>query len=162
LRVQRWRSSHKARNFSTADRWRDSLEGLVIRVNPDSTETHPMHIAIWLITAFFFGLWTVLAWGVATVLGIDPNWVGDLKPLFAKLPFGGLLETWIPNWLAYVNTGIELTRVVLGWLGSTGTWLVWAVWGVGTFLLLTVAAILSLVVASVAKLPVAGKRSASA
>jgi len=127
-----------------------------------------MPIAIWLITAFFFGLWTVLAWGVATVLGIDPNWVGDLKPLLAKLPFGGLLETWVPNWLAYVNTGIELTRVVLGWLGSTGTWLVWAVWavwavwGVGAFLLLTVAAILSLVVASVARLPLAGKRSASA
>ena len=38
-----------------------------------------MHIAIWIVTALVLGLWSLLAWGTAALLGADPAWVGDIR-----------------------------------------------------------------------------------
>ena len=110
-----------------------------------------MHIAIWIITAIVLGLWTLLAWGTAAVLGADPGWVGDLRPLLDQVPFGHLLDIWVPGWEAMASAMLEATQATLGWLGTHAGWVVWLVWGAGALLIVGAAALLSLVVVLVKK-----------
>ncbi len=108
-----------------------------------------MHIAIWLLCAFVLALWTLTAWGLATLLGMDPSWVGELKPLVQQIPYADLIERWLPGWQALLLSLMDLTRELLGWAGGAGRWIVWALWGVGALLLAGTAAVLSLAVALV-------------
>jgi hypothetical protein len=108
-----------------------------------------MHIAIWIIAALLLGLWTLLAWGVATVLGLDPSWVGDLKPLVEQVPFAAWLDTWVPGWEAMTLALLELTRSLLAWAGGAGVVIVWVLWGLGAAALVGCAALLSVLVAVV-------------
>lgn len=108
-----------------------------------------MHIAIWIIAALLLGVWTLLAWGVATLLGLDPSWVGDLKPLVEQVPFAAWLDHWIPGWEAMTLALLDLTRTLLGWAGGAGVVIVWLLWAVGALVLLGCATVLSVVVALV-------------
>ncbi len=110
-----------------------------------------MHIAIWIITLLVLGLWTLLAWGTAAVLGADPSWAGDLRPLLDQIPFSGVLDLWVPGWQAMAHTMLDLTQTTLGWLGTHAGWVVWLVWGGGALLLVAGAAVLSLIVVLVKK-----------
>ncbi len=102
-----------------------------------------MHIAIWIITALLLGFWTLLAWGVATVLAIDPAWVGDLRPLIEQIPYGHVLDLWVPGWAGMLRALLDATQLMLGWLGSSAGWLVCLLWGLGAAVLLGLGALCS-------------------
>ncbi len=108
-----------------------------------------MHIAIWIVAALLLALWSLLAWGVAAVLALDPAWVGDLRPLIDQIPFGHLLDIWLPGWAGLLRALLDMTHALLGWLGSSAGWLVWGLWAVGSVLLLGTAAVCSAIVALV-------------
>jgi hypothetical protein len=122
-----------------------------------------MHIAIWIFVALALGLWSLLAWGVATLLGLDPSWVGDLRAHVDKMPFAGLLDVWMPGWQALAVGLIEATQALLQWVGRGASFVVWLVWGAGALLVLGCGALLSLIVKLVAKVPdPAAERAAQA
>lgn len=110
-----------------------------------------MQIAIWTVTAIVLGLWTLLAWGTAALLGADSAWVGDIRPLIDRVPFGSWLDIWVPGWQAMAHAMIEVTQATLGWLGAHAGWVVWLVWGGGALILVGAAALLSLIVVLVKK-----------
>jgi hypothetical protein len=116
-----------------------------------------MQIAIWIVAVLALALWSLLAWGVAAVLNIDPAWVGDLRPWIDKLPFADLLDAWVPGWQALAQLLIDMTHGLLSWLGSWmkngASAVVWIVWGIGAALMLGATAALSLFVKLVAKTP---------
>lgn len=106
-----------------------------------------MHIAIWLLALFVLGLWTLLAWAVGALLGLDPSWVTDIGTLAGQVPFGALIEAWIPGWQALLTATLEFTRTALGWLGGFSQVLVWVLWAVGAVVIVVCAGLLSLLVA---------------
>ena len=108
-----------------------------------------MHIVIWLLAALALGLWSLLAWGVATLLGLDPSWVTDAGGLLQKVPYGEVIEDWVPGWQALLVATFEMTRALLGWLGGFGQVLVWVVWAAGAGVVVLCAALLSGLVALV-------------
>lgn len=115
-----------------------------------------MHLVIWLITFACLGLWTLLAWALASLLGMDPSWVGDMKPLIAQLPYGDVIEAWVPGWQALAASLLDLAQALLKWLGALGPWLALALWSVGAACIVGTGALLSLVVALVRR---AGRRA---
>ena len=106
-----------------------------------------MHLAIWIITLLIIGLWTLLAWGLSSLLSLNGAWVSNIDPWLAQLPFGGWLEGWFPEWLQVAHRLLDGLQALLAWLGGAAPVLVWALWGVVTLVLLTLAAGLSLLVA---------------
>jgi hypothetical protein len=105
-----------------------------------------MHILIWSLAAIGLALWSAAAWGVGTLLGLDPNWVGDLKPLVDEIPYAAVIDTWLPGWRELLLATLELTRTMLGWAGGAGVVIVWVVWGVGAAVIAGGAAVCSLIV----------------
>lgn len=110
-----------------------------------------MHLAIWIITAFIVALWSLLAWGLAALIGTGPSWVTDLGPLMDRIPYGDLLDLWVPGWKTMLRALLDVSQTSLSWLGTHGGWLVGLIWGTGTLLLVGLAAVLSLIVALVNK-----------
>jgi hypothetical protein len=110
-----------------------------------------MQLAIWILAAIGLALWSLLAWGVATLLGIDPTWIGNLQRHIGELPYADLIEAWIPGWEAMLVSLLHLTQSIVGWLGGAGLFVVWFIWGVGALCIAGVAALLSLVVVLVKK-----------
>lgn len=106
-----------------------------------------MHIAIWICAALALGLWSLLAWGLAALLGMDTAWVGSLEPLVKQVPYAEVIDLWIPGWEGLVLATLELTRTLLSWLGGAGAVVVWIVWGLGAAVVLGVAGLGSLAVA---------------
>ena len=106
-----------------------------------------MHLAIWILTLLLVGLWTLGAWGLSSLLALDPSWVGQVQPWLAKVPFGGWLESWFPDWLQVAQLLLDALRTGLAWLGGAAPVLVWVVWGGGALLMLLLAGALSLLVA---------------
>ena len=119
-----------------------------------------MHIAIWIIAALALALWSLLAWGAATLLGLDPAWVGEIRPWLDKLPFAAWLGDYVPGWKDLAVSLLDLTRALLGWVGSAAVWIVWALWGAGALLVVGTAAVLSLIVKLMAKVPTPASQSA--
>lgn len=105
-----------------------------------------MHLAIWIFAAIGLGLWSLLSWGVAALLGMDPTWIGNLQPLVAEIPYADAIEDWIPGWQAMMVSLLHLTQSAVGWLGGAGLVVVWLLWGAGALLIVGTAAVLSLVV----------------
>jgi hypothetical protein len=106
-----------------------------------------MQILIWFTTLFLLALWSAFAWGLHALLGLDPGWVGDLKPLIAQIPFGAFLDQWVPGWQALLSVGVDFTQTALRWAGAAAPWVVGLVWAVGAVLLLGVAALASVLLA---------------
>ena len=105
-----------------------------------------MHIVIWVLAALALGLWSLLAWGVAALLGLDPSWVTDASGLLKQVPYGEVIDAWVPGWQALLLTTFERARSLLGWLGGFGQVLVWVLWAVGAGVVLLCAGSLSLLV----------------
>lgn len=118
-----------------------------------------MHIVIWLLAALALGLWSLLSWGVATLLGLDPSWVTDAGSLLQKVPYGEVIDAWVPGWQALLLAGFELTRGLLGWLGGFGQVLVWVLWAVGAGVVVLCAALLSALVAVVRRSSAAARQT---
>ncbi len=103
-----------------------------------------MLLALWILTAFGIALWSLCAWGLHTLLTIDPAWLNDVNTAVAHLPWGDWLATWLPGWQGLLRVGIDLTQAGLAWVGSAAPWIVWAVWGLGSLAMLAVAGLLGL------------------
>lgn len=114
------------------------------------TEVHPsMILAIWLFTLVVVALWSAAAWGLHSLLGFDALWVSRLEPWLARMPFGGWLETWLPNWMDLARSALEALQSFVEWLGGAAPVLVWALWAVGTFAICLASGLLTLVVVMV-------------
>ena len=105
-----------------------------------------MHIVIWVLAALALGLWSLLAWGVAALLGLDPSWVTDAGGLLQRVPYGEVIDAWVPGWQALLVATFEMTRSLLGWLGGFGQVLVWVLWALGAGVVLLCAGLMSLLV----------------
>ena len=105
-----------------------------------------MHIAIWIIVGLGLGLWSLAAWGLFMLFGLDPHWVGDLKPRVAQIPGSDSIEGWLPGWQDMLRSLLDLTQTLLDWAGAPGQWVVSLVWAVGSLMILGTGAVLSLLV----------------
>lgn len=106
-----------------------------------------MIAAIWILTALGLIVWSLVAWGVHALLGVDPAWVGDLAPLIDKIPYGEVIDAWFPGWRDLLQLSLDIGRAVLGWLGGAAPVMVGVIWAVGAVLLLALAGLLHLIVA---------------
>jgi hypothetical protein len=116
-----------------------------------------MHLAIWILTGLLIGLWSLLAYGVATLMGLITGAQGmpaDWFALLTQMPGAAWLDLWLPGWREAVVAAAQALGAVLGWLGGAAPVLVWVTWGLGTGVLLLGAALLSGLVAL-------GRRAAS-
>lgn len=105
-----------------------------------------MHIAIWLVALVCLGLWSLTTWGLAMLMGLDPSWLGELKPLLLRVPGGDWLDLWLPGWQAQVSAVLDLVQGVLGWLGEAGPWLALGIWAMGAICIVSVGGLCSLLV----------------
>lgn len=105
-----------------------------------------MLIAIWTIALLGISLWTLAAWGLAQVLTLDPTRLQGLKPLIHEIPFGETIDQWFPPWRGLLAVAVDMTEHLVRWVGDAAPWLVWAVWGTGTGLMLLLAGLTSLAV----------------
>lgn len=105
-----------------------------------------MQIAIWVLALLGIGLWSLAAWGLHALLTIDPSRLQDLKPLIEAIPFGELIDNWVPGWQALLGMAVDATQALIRWIGHAAPWLVWALWGLGTMGLLLLAGFVSLAV----------------
>jgi hypothetical protein len=110
-----------------------------------------MHLLVWFLVLLALGLWSLLAWGTHVVLTLDPAMVGNLKPLVDQIPYGALIEQWIPGWQGLLTATIDLTQATLGWLGGAAGVIVWIVWGLGALLIVGGGVVGSVVVGLVRK-----------
>jgi len=110
-----------------------------------------MHIAIWFITLIGLALWSLLAWGLHTVLSIDPKWLDDVEALVKRVPFAETIEHWFPGWQQLLGVAMDLAQTVLGWVGNNAPLVAWIVWGIGALALLGIGGVLSLVVCLVSE-----------
>ncbi|MBL8305579.1 MAG: hypothetical protein JNM33_02700 [Rubrivivax sp.] len=114
-----------------------------------------MKILIWLLALLLIGTWTLLGWGAHALLTHGPAWLDGLPDWAASLPGIGVLEAWWPDWQAAAAAVATVFTTLTGWLGAAGSVLVWAVWGLGTLLVLALAALLSWAVKRFAPPPAA-------
>lgn len=119
-----------------------------------------MHIVIWLLAAVALALWSLLAWGLAALLGMDPALPADLRGLVDWLPFADWLDLWAPGWRAMAEALVDMTRAAFGWLRQSAGLVVGIVWACGALLIVGSAAVLSGVVALVRRSSSAQRREA--
>jgi predicted PurR-regulated permease PerM len=105
-----------------------------------------MLAAIWILTLLGLAVWSLLAWGLHTLLTIDPRWIDDVQALIERVPYADVIDRWLPGWRELLDLAMDLTQTVLGWVGSNAPLVAWIVWGIGTLALLAMAGVLSLVV----------------
>lgn len=105
-----------------------------------------MIAAIWIVTLLLVGLAALPTWGLATLLGTDGAWVAKVDPWLARIPFGGWLESWFPDWLSAAHALVDALQSLLAWLGAAAPVIVWLLWGGVALALVLVAALLTLVV----------------
>lgn len=105
-----------------------------------------MIIAIWIVTLLLIGLAALPAWGLAALLTTDGAWVAQVDPWLARLPFGGWLEGWFPDWLSAAQALVDALQALLSWLGAAAPVIVWLLWAGVALVLALLAALLTLVV----------------
>lgn len=109
-----------------------------------------MHLAIWILTAFVIALWTLLAYGTATLVGLAGGMSGmpsEWYALIAQIPGAPWLDLWMPGWREAVVWSAQVLGTVLGWLGGAAPVIVWVLWGLGVGFMVLCAALLSALVA---------------
>lgn len=106
----------------------------------------PMLPAIWIFTLLGLALWSLAAWGLHTVLTIDPQWVEDVEALIREVPYADEIERWLPGWQALLGAAVDLAQLVLSAIGSNAPLVAWIVWAVGALGLLGLGGVLTLLV----------------
>jgi hypothetical protein len=94
-----------------------------------------LHLLVWIPVAFLLALWTLSAWGLHVLFGLDPAWVGDAGRAIQQIPFGPTLDAWLPGWQAMLEAFGGATQALLGALGGVAIVVVWATWAFGALLL---------------------------
>lgn len=105
-----------------------------------------MIVAVWIFTLLLVGLWTLGAWGMATLLGADAGWVDRMQAWLFDLPWRASVEAWWPGWMMAVQATLDAVQALLQWLGGVAPWLVWVLWAVGAGALLLMGGVLTLIV----------------
>lgn len=105
-----------------------------------------MIAALWIFVLALLGLWSLVFWGLHSLLSMDQAWLGELKPMLERVPMADWLDRWVPGWQTLAELAIDAVQWVLGVLGGAAPTVVWLVWGVGTLALVAVGALLSLLV----------------
>ncbi len=106
-----------------------------------------MHLVIWILAGLALASWSLLAWGLASLLGVDPAWVNDLKPWLDRVPYRSLLDVWLPGWQAALEAAIDVSHSLFDGLGAVAPWIVGLVWGAGALVIVSTAGLLSGIVA---------------
>jgi hypothetical protein len=112
-----------------------------------------MLTALWSLTAFALALWSLSAWGLHSLLTIDPAWMDDVDVLIAQMPYASTIDLWFPGWQELMRLSVGLTQSLLVAAGSAAPWAVWIVWGIGTAILLLLAGGLALLLKVVRRKP---------
>jgi hypothetical protein len=110
-----------------------------------------VHLAIWIVAALIIGLWSMAAWAVSALLGLNPAWVGNLQALLREIPYGAWVETWVPHWQSALLVILDIARDLFAWVDAAAPAVLWIVWVTGTAAVVMLAALLSLVVRVVSK-----------
>jgi hypothetical protein len=110
-----------------------------------------MNIAIWILTLLGLALWSLLSWGLHSLLSIDPKWLDDVEELVKRVPYAEVVERWFPGWQEMLGVATDLAQTVLGWVGSNAPLVAWIVWGIGALVLLAGGGLLSLLVCLVSE-----------
>lgn len=105
-----------------------------------------MLIAIWTLTFIGLALWSLAAWALHTLLAVDPNWVWDVTALVRAMPYADVIDRWFPGWRELLGVLMEVTALVLGWVGTNAPLVAWIVWAVGALALLAGGGLLTLIV----------------
>ncbi len=105
-----------------------------------------MMLALWILTLAALGMWSLTAWGLHAVLTLDSSQLSDLKPLVDQIPHADTIGQWFPGFQAILTATIDLTQVMLGWLGGAAPVIVWVLWGLGAAVIVGVALLLSVVI----------------
>ena len=108
-----------------------------------------MHIAIWILMLLLIGLWSLAAWGLAALLGMDAGWVDRVQAWLVDWPPGDWLDLWVPGWMMATQAFLDALQSVLSWLGGAApiiVWGLWGLWGLGLLMLVGLGALLSLIV----------------
>jgi hypothetical protein len=101
---------------------------------------------IWIVAALGLALWSLACWGLYQLMTLDARWVEDVHDLVRQIPYGDVIETWIPGWQGLMQALIELAQVLLRWLGDWAPMVAWIAWGAGAALAVGAAGLASLVV----------------
>jgi hypothetical protein len=105
-----------------------------------------MLIAIWILTLVGLVLWSLATWGLHTLLTIDPKWVEDVEALTREIPYAEAIDRWFPGWRELLGVLMDVTQLVLTWVGTNAPLVAWIVWAVGALGLLGLGLVLTLVV----------------
>jgi hypothetical protein len=105
-----------------------------------------MVLAIWIVVGLAVGLWSLLGWGLYSLLTLEQQWLGELEPLLGQVPFGAWLDLWVPGWQALAAVTIDAVQWTLGWVGAAAPVAVWLVWGGGTLVMVAGGALLTVLV----------------
>ena len=87
-----------------------------------------MHIAIWIFVFLGLVLWSLLSWGLHSVLTLDPQWMEDARALIERVPYAEVIDRWVPGWREMLAVATDLGQAVLGWVGSNAPLVAWIVW----------------------------------
>jgi hypothetical protein len=101
---------------------------------------------IWILTLIGLAVWSLLTWGLHTLLVIDPRWIDDVEKLIHEIPYADLIDDWIPGWQQLLQVTMDLAQTVLYWVGSNAPLVAWIVWGIGALVILGTGLALTLVV----------------
>ena len=105
-----------------------------------------MLVVIWIFTLLGLVLWSLAAWGLHTLLAIDPRWIDDMDTLVRHIPYAEQIDRWFPGWQGMLGALLDLAQLVLSWVGNNAPLVAWIVWGIGAIALLTIAIVLTLLV----------------
>jgi len=106
-----------------------------------------MIIAVWIVTFLLLAVWTLAAWGLASLVSVGGFSLDGVGPALARAPFAGVLEAWFPAWQEWTMWVLQAMQSLLQWLGAAAPVLVWGLWFAGALVLLLVAGLLTLLVA---------------
>jgi hypothetical protein len=120
-----------------------------------------MLIAAWILIAFLLAFWSLAMWGVHALLSLDPAGLVQLKPLVDQMPYGAVIERWVPGWQELLRLAIDLTQKGLAWLGDLAPAIVWTAWSLGALMLLGLGGVLTLIVRLVRRSAVAARPAAA-
>lgn len=95
-----------------------------------------MLIAVWIIVLLVLSLWSLITWGIHSLLTLDPSRIDELKPLIEQIPYGEQIDLWLPGWQTLLQFVVDLTRGMFAGIANAAPWLIWALWAIGVVVIL--------------------------